>query len=90
MSLINFNAPAVLEKTIVAKLDENRYGITHVVQIFSGTLTQCLYQFDRKPESQKRRYSILTNDTARIGKCNLYWRDVERLAQEPNYPLCHN
>ena len=37
MSLINFNAPAVLEKTIVAKLDENRYGITHVVQIFSGT-----------------------------------------------------
>ena len=53
-------------------------------------MTQWLYQFDRKPESQKRRYSILTNDTARIGKCNLYWRDVERLAQEPNYPLCHN
>jgi hypothetical protein len=87
MRQVNFDAPAILEKAIVAKIGPGRYAITHVNQVAHGSLTECLYHFQQKPDSQKPRYNILTNDDAGIGKCTLDHRDIELLAQQPNYPL---
>jgi hypothetical protein len=87
MSSVNFDAPAILQKENVGHLGNGQYGITHIDQVSFGPLAEVVYSYDNKPEREKPRYSILTSDSARIGKTQLEPRDIELLIQQPNYPL---
>jgi hypothetical protein len=82
--MINFDATAILEEDIVGELGGGRYGITHAEQICYGTLTECLHQFQRRPDKRKKLCRILT--TGNPAKYTHDRRDIELLTQA-NYAL---
>ena len=90
MSAINFDAPAILEKTVVSEVAPGEFRATHTEHSVFPSLSACLKQLSQKPASEKHLYFVITNETARIGKCTLGYLDVEMLAMHPNYPLRHN
>ena len=87
MRLVNFDAPAILQKEIVGHLGGGKYGITSVDQVSVGLLAEVAYAYDHKPDREKPRYSILTSDSAGLGKTHLAPPDIDLLLQQPNYPL---
>jgi hypothetical protein len=87
MPHINFGARAILEKTLVARLGGGQYTTTHMLQVFSGTLTECLHQYEQKPVSQRSRYRITTDGTCQGKECQHDWHDIERLLCQRTYRL---
>lgn len=85
--MINFDAPAILERQNIADLGNGKYGYTSVDQIFIGHLSEAIYRFDHIPEREKPHHRIVTSDVARIGKTYLESTDIEKLLEQPNYPL---
>jgi hypothetical protein len=83
---INWEAGATLERAEVTQHAPGKYAIESTVAVWSGTLGGAVRQYLEKPDSQKPRYNIVVGNEAGTEKTILDWRDIEKLAQQDDFP----
>jgi hypothetical protein len=74
MRNLNFDAPAMLEKSIVRRVRHGEFQVLCHRQAYRGTLLRCLHQYELKPVAQKFLYSILVSEKTRIE-----WREIDEI-----------
>jgi hypothetical protein len=74
MRNLNFDAPAMLEKSIVRRVRHGEFQVLCQRHAYRGTLLRCLHQYELKPDTQKFLYSILVGEKGRIE-----WREIDEI-----------